>query len=120
MVVVRELKRCTHSRKARALGIGEEIAVLLKRCQLDPERGACVHVHDVVVTRRRWICRCPIVGVLVLAKHHRVTWKETQFLGWTISSGAASLWPADRSQPDVLCRIDGEQLLNDLPDFVLD
>jgi len=31
MAVVRGLKRCTHSRKARALGIGEEIAVLLKR-----------------------------------------------------------------------------------------
>ena len=120
MVVVREDEEAhcfgVHTvQKQEPLGVGEEITVLLKRLQLDPERGACVHVHDVVVTRRRWICRCPIVGVLVLAKHHRVTWKETWFPGWRISGGAASAWLVDRSQVDEFCHIDGEQLLTGSP-----
>ena len=79
-----------------------------------------MHVHDVAVTRRGWICWCLIVVIPVLAKHHRVTWKETRFPGCTISSGAASLQLADRSKTDVLHRIDDKQLLTDLPDYVLD
>jgi hypothetical protein len=55
----------------------------------------------------------------MLVKHHLVPGKETRFPGWTISSGA-SPWLADRSQADVLRRIDGEQLLTDLTDSVLD
>jgi len=65
---------------------------------------------------RHWVChRCLLVVNLILVKHHRVTWKETWFPGWTISGEAASAWLADRSQVDELRRIDGKQLLTGSP-----
>jgi hypothetical protein len=105
--------------KQEPLGVGEEIAVLLKRRQLDPEGGACVHVHYAAAMRHCCVCRCLVVVVLVLVNHHPVPREETQFPSWTISGGA-SPWLADCSRADVLRRIDGEQLLTDLPDSVLD
>ena len=121
MAVVRGLKRCTHSRKARALGIGEEIAVLLKRRKLDPERSACAHVHKAAATEHRRFYRRLVVVVPVLMKHHPVPGEETRFPGWAIIviSGASQRL-ADRSQADVFRRIDREQLLTDLPNSVLD
>jgi len=124
VVVVREDEEAhcfgVHAvQKQEPLGVGKEITVLLKRLQLDPERGACVHVHDVAATRRCRVYRCLVVVVFVLVNHHRVPREEIRFPSWTISGGA-SPWLADRSQADVLCRIDDEQLLTDLPDSVLD
>jgi len=90
------------------------------------QRGNChipqmlsARYNEAVATGRHRVCRCLVVIVLVLVKHHLVPGKQTQFLGWTISSGA-SPWLAYHSQMDVLHRIDGEQLLTDLPDSVLD
>lgn len=109
MGVVRMLKRCTifvHTQctqKQELLSVSEEISILLKTDTAGPERGTCVHVHNAGAP----ICGClvVVVVVLVLVKHHRVTRKETQFPGWTISSGPASPWLADRSEADVLHHI---------------
>ena len=75
--------------------------------------------NEAVKTGRHRVCKRLVVIVLVLVKHHLVPGKETQFLGWTISSGA-SPWLAYHSQMDVLHGINGEQLLTNLPDSVLD
>jgi hypothetical protein len=75
-----------------------------------------VHVHDPAAMQRRCVChRCLLAVVLILVKHHRVTWKETWFPGWTISGGAASAWLAHRSQVDELRRIDGKRFLTRSP-----
>jgi hypothetical protein len=38
---------------------------------------------------RHQFCRCLVIVVLVVVKHHPAPGKETRFLGWTISGGAS-------------------------------
>lgn len=79
MAVVKGLKRNIGAHtvaKQEPLSVGEEIDVLLKGWQLDPEHGACVQVHDAAVPQQVPHHCCPrpceaSPSRVVLVKHHQ-------------------------------------------------